>query len=141
MELETPSGVLSITLTQPTLIATLSRLADQPASPPAALSNAAAQKPAAVWNDKTFQEIAALAVTKNAVLVTGLNRDAQEWRKTEAGICALDLNTGKPLWRHALPADPVAWGLAIDRKGMIIVTLVDGRVMCFGPVERAERAT
>ena len=34
-----------------------------------------------------------------------------------------------------LPAAPVAWGLAVDRLGRIIVTLEDGRVLCFGADE------
>src|SRR5262249_28040007 len=89
------------------------------------------EKPAAVWTNNAFQEIAAVAVTKNALLVTGLNRAPKEPRKVDAGLSAIDLGDGKLLWKQPLPATPVAWGLALDRAGRIVVTLTDGRVLCF----------
>ncbi|HUT88979.1 MAG TPA: hypothetical protein VMY37_05765 [Thermoguttaceae bacterium] len=49
------------------------------------------------------------------------------------GITALGIQDGKPLWKHPLPAAPVAWGLAVDRRGRVLVTLRDGRVLSFGP--------
>ena len=114
MELETPAGVLAVT------ISSVARLGADPApkAPP-------------VWSDKTFQEIAAVAVTKNAVLVTGLDRDPKDWQKTNPGLTALSLADGKPLWKQTLPANPTAWGVAVERAGRIVVTLVDGRVVCF----------
>jgi hypothetical protein len=103
MELETPAGVFGVTTT------TISLLAAQadPKAPP-------------VWSDKPYQEIAAVAVAKNAVLVTGLDRDPKDPQKSTAGLTALSLE-GKP----------AAWGLAMDRGGRMVVALVDGRVICF----------
>ncbi len=72
-----------------------------------------------------------MAVTKNAVLVTGLDRDPRNYQQTTFGLTAVSLSDGKPLWKQPLPASPAAWGLALDRAGQIIVTLTDGRVMCF----------
>jgi hypothetical protein len=46
-------------------------------------------------------------------------------------LYALDVTTGDRLWKQDLPAAPAAWGLAIDRNGQMIVTLIDGRVICF----------
>jgi len=43
---------------------------------------------------------------------------------------ALEIKTGKVLWRHSLPAGPVRWGAAIDRHGQVLVSLRDGRVIC-----------
>jgi outer membrane protein assembly factor BamB len=39
---------------------------------------------------------------------------------------------GQALWTQPLPCEPVRWGLAVDRAGRVLVTLRDGRVMCFG---------
>jgi hypothetical protein len=47
-------------------------------------------------------------------------------------LYALDLETGKPMWKQSLPAAPISWGLAIDRTGQMIVSLIDGRVATFG---------
>jgi hypothetical protein len=32
-----------------------------------------------------------------------------------------------------LHAAPVAWGIAVDRNGWIVVSLQDGRLVCFSP--------
>lgn len=47
-------------------------------------------------------------------------------------VWALSLETGKRLWQESLPASPVPWGMAVDRRGRVILTLVDGRVVCVG---------
>jgi hypothetical protein len=41
------------------------------------------------------------------------------------------LADGKLMWKQPLPVGPVAWGLAVDRAGRIVVALLDGRVLCF----------
>jgi outer membrane protein assembly factor BamB len=123
MELETPSGVIAITTSpNPPQNSSLSRLAE--AVDPA-------QKPAALWTDKSCQEIAGLVVTKNAVVVSGVNRSPRQPNEAQPMLYALDVATGSPIWKQDLPAAPVAWGLAVDRSGQIIVTLIDGRVVCF----------
>jgi len=63
----------------------------------------------------------AIAVANNAVVVADASR-----------VTALELGSGKPLWQHPLPAAPVPWGLAVDRDGHVILTLVDGQVLCVG---------
>ena len=111
LELETPAGVLDV------------------ATARIALHAGDAKKPAWVV-DKPYGEIAAVAVGKNAVLLTGVDRDKQG-KVTASGLCAVQLSDGKILWRAELPAAPVAWGLAIDRGGQVIVTMTDGRVAAF----------
>src|SRR5262249_3223695 len=111
MELETPSGVISI---QTNRIAKQTPKADPKEKP--------------VWAASPFHEIAAIAAGKNALLVTGVNRD-KKGAVTYAGICAVNLEDGSTLWKETLPANPVAWGLALDRKGRIVVTLTNGRVV------------
>ena len=67
------------------------------------------------------EESVALALCKNAVVVA---------KKSE--IVAMNLQDGRILWTQPLPASPVPWGLAVDRDGRTIVTLEDGKVLCFG---------
>jgi outer membrane protein assembly factor BamB len=113
MELETPAGVLKIGM---------------PQQNPAGVSEL--KMPG--WSNPIFQEIGAVAIGKNAIVVTGLNRDKVNPDKFTAGIAALDIKTGKQLWREVLPAVPTAWGLAIADEGKrIVVTLLDGRVLSF----------
>ncbi len=115
LELEIPGGVIGVTETS------LARLVPQ-ADPK--------QKPQPLWTAELFFDTAAVAFGKNALLVTGVNRD-KKGAVTASGLCAVNLADGKLLWRAPLPAPPVAWGLALDRTGRIIVTLIDGRVLAF----------
>jgi hypothetical protein len=67
----------------------------------------------------------ALAVARNAVVIAD-----------SARIVAVELSSGKRLWSQKLPSAPVPWGMAIDRAGRVILTLVDGRVVSFGEQRR-----
>jgi outer membrane protein assembly factor BamB len=123
MELETPAGLLVLGMPQnnPAGVSEL-RMAPKNAGP----------KAKNLWSNPVFQEIAAVAIAKNAIVVTGLNRDKKDAQKIDAGIVALDPADGKMLWRHNLPGVPTAWGLAIASRGSdLVVTLMDGRVMAF----------
>ncbi len=68
----------------------------------------------------------AVAVTKNAVVIA----DASQ-------VTALELRSGKRLWSQTLPSAPVPWGMAVNGTGRVILTLVDGQVLCIG--RRLER--
>ena len=57
----------------------------------------------------------------------------QENNEIMFDAAAFELQRGTELWSHSLPVRPVAWGLAIDRDGCVIVTLKDGTITCFGP--------
>ena len=76
------------------------------------------QKP--LWQHDCPGSIA-VAVAKNAVLIA----DASH-------VTALNLSNGKQLWTQPLPAAPVPWGLAVNRTGRTILTLVDGQVLAIG---------
>ena len=119
MELETPAGVLVVGMPQ-----------QNPSGVSELRLTQGGAKGKNVWSNPVFQEIAAVAIAKNAIIVTGLDREKKNVDKIRAGIVALDINTGQPLWRYDLPATPTAWGLAVagDR---VIVTLMDGRVVAF----------
>jgi len=120
-ELECPTGTITVTTAGLALL-------------PSIRSEGAKYRP--LWTGKPFQENVAVAVGQNGVIVAGTNRSFVEPKVSpeEAyGIAALDINSGKLLWRHSLPAGAVRWGLAIDRLGRTLVALQDGRVLCYGP--------
>lgn len=121
MELETPAGVLVLGMPQ-----------NNPAGSSELRMTKAGGKGVNVWSNPLFQEIGAVAIAKNAIVVTGLNRDKKNAEKYSAEVAALDINTGVVLWRHPLPGVPTAWGLALAGAGdNIVVTLMDGRVLAF----------
>jgi outer membrane protein assembly factor BamB len=67
-----------------------------------------------------------MAVCKNAVLLA-----------TEAELVAMKPADGTVIWKQPLPKPPAPWGLAVDRAGRAVVTLTDGKVLCFGPSKGA----
>ena len=102
--------------------------------------------PVTTWDTGGFHETMGLALTPTAVLVVGqiavpaaaageAKQQAQPKNKPAAqqpkpAIAALDTSNGKTLWSHALPAPPTRWGLAVDYRGRVIVTLSDGSIVC-----------
>ncbi len=62
-----------------------------------------------------------IAVGKNAVAVA-----------TATQVLALNIADGTQLWSCPLAAPPVPWGIALDRRGSVLVACKDGRVRCFG---------
>ena len=77
-----------------------------------------AMKPA--WEFDCPRSVA-VAMCPNAVVIA-----------TPTEVTALSLQDARVLWKQALPAAPVPWGLAVNREGKVIVTLEGGRVLCFG---------
>jgi hypothetical protein len=73
-----------------------------------------------VWAQRVPGSVG-IAVGKNAVAVA-----------TASHVMAFGIADGKELWRCALPVPPVAWGIALDRRGDVLVSCRDGRVRCFG---------
>ncbi|MEO1999711.1 MAG: PQQ-binding-like beta-propeller repeat protein, partial [Planctomycetaceae bacterium] len=107
-------------------------------------------QPVSTWETGGFYETMGLALTPQAVLVVGQigalpsqtgaatdpapSKDQstpdRPLQKPQPAIAALDPSNGKTLWSHALPAPPTRWGLAVDHKARVIVTLADGRIVC-----------
>jgi outer membrane protein assembly factor BamB len=106
-----------------------------PPSTQVALATPDGGKGKQVWTVQPFSENAGIAITKNAVIVAGVDRKQNKDEKWEvtSGIVALNLADGKQLWRQPLPGLPVSFGVAVDRDGRILVSLQDGRVICLGP--------
>ena len=117
MELDSPAGVIAVNTDSVGLVS--------PKQPEGA------KKVATDWSAKPYQEISAIVIAKNAILVAGLDRDAKKATQTSPGLCAISLKDGSIMWKQPLPSNPVAWGLAQDRTGRIIVTTTDGRVLAF----------
>ena len=93
----------------------------------------AKNQPKFAWSAKPFLETNAVVIAKDAILVAGVDRTgAGDQVKSTGGIAAVALDGGKVFWKRALPAPPSGWGLAVDRDGRILVSLQDGRVVCFG---------
>jgi outer membrane protein assembly factor BamB len=84
-----------------------------------------------LWKDTGFARTQAVVLTPNAVIVAGELPAEQLDGPLRPAVVARDPNDGKPLWAQALPAPPQKWGLAIDRDGRIVLTLIDGRTVCF----------
>jgi len=90
------------------------------------------KRPEFVWSARPFQEVAAVAIAKDAIVVAGVDRAGKGTDvTTTSGVAAISLADGKVLWKQALPSPPVGWGVAIDREGRVLVSLRDGRVVCF----------
>ena len=79
----------------------------------------APKKPAALWEVHT-KPGRAVAVGRNAVVLA-----------TATELIAYDSVSGKTVWTKPLEKPPVAWGLAVNRDGAVIVTLEDGKVLGF----------
>ncbi|MGQ9574580.1 MAG: outer membrane protein assembly factor BamB family protein [Thermoguttaceae bacterium] len=47
-------------------------------------------------------------------------------------LVASELQEGRQLWAQPLPAEPVRWGIAVDARGRVFVSLRNGQVLAFG---------
>ena len=92
-------------------------------------------KPIGLWQNETFRDPQALALTNNMILVAGeigaVQPDPEKKEPVRYGLTALDLETGTTLWTADLPAAPVAWGVAVNHQGRVLVSLVDGQLLGF----------
>lgn len=89
------------------------------------------------WQAQPLNRSIGAAVTPGCVLVTGLRDAAEAGGTTTAHLVALDAADGQLRWSRPLPADPVPWGLAIDREGRVLVSLNDGSILCYASTHPA----
>jgi len=90
--------------------------------------------PMRTWRAEKL-EMYAFALSADAVVVLCGDGDRTQYVAVPSqtwSVKSLDRNTGSPLWEQELPGAPLLNGLCITRNGNVIVTLVDGRVLCFG---------
>lgn len=84
-------------------------------------------------------EAVSIVVAPNGVITTARYQDLTR-AKPQWFVTALNRENGHMILQQELPGDPLPGGLLVDRDGQTIVTLLDGRVVCYGPrQEVAER--
>jgi hypothetical protein len=74
------------------------------------------------------REVFALALARNAVIMTERDMNASAPCK----VVARDKYTGEEMWQVELPDEPRLGGLSVARSGNVLVTLVDGSIVCVG---------
>jgi len=84
--------------------------------------------PKAAWEQPVLAKTLGIVVTPNAAVAVGV----ADVGKPSYEVVAMDVETGKGLWKQQLPGGPVPWGIAVDRDGRVIVTCRDGSVLCYG---------
>ncbi len=94
---------------------------------PAQTVNDKPQRPT-LWQDKTGTRYHAFVVTPEILLAAG---DQPLNGSTRFTLSAIKIADGTVLWQKELPAPAVKGGLTLDDQQRILVTLTDGRVMCF----------
>jgi len=99
------------------------------------LTDALVADEAVLWQSNLGEssdfEAVALAVCPNAVVAVAKYQDKfrahPQWF-----VVAFDTQTGAPRWRQEIRGEPLPDGLLIDAKGQVILSMLDGRVVCFG---------
>jgi outer membrane protein assembly factor BamB len=74
----------------------------------------------ALWR-QTCKDSVAMALCKNCVIVAN-----------SSVVRALRLADGQALWEQPLDTAPVAWGIAVNRAGYVIISQQDGTIICLG---------
>jgi outer membrane protein assembly factor BamB len=76
-------------------------------------------------------EVVSLVVAPNGVVA--VVRQQQKARaQSQWYVVALNKNNGNLIWRHELRQTPLPDGLMVDRSGQVVVTMVNGNLICFG---------
>lgn len=91
-------------------------------------------RPKPIWTAGALgngKDTVSLAIAGNAILAVcevPVNRRI----RTEHFVFALRSENGSVLWKQRLPGPALPGGLLVDRSGRIVVTLLDGGVVCYG---------
>lgn len=75
-------------------------------------------------------ETVSLAVTPNAVVAVAKFQDLRR-AKPLWTLLVLASQNGRPMAQQPLQGDPLPGGLLIDRNGRVIVTMLDGSLVCY----------
>ncbi len=76
-------------------------------------------------------EAVSLAVCPNAVVA--VVQYQQKFRaQPQWFVVAFNTENGSTLWRQEIRAEPLPGGLLVDRDGQVVVTMVNGTVLCLG---------
>ncbi len=85
---------------------------------------------ARAWSMK-LATFAGCASTKDALLVLARLSEQEQGQVAPYRLLAINLLTGQTIFSQPLPATPVQWGLAIDARARVYVSMEDGRLTCF----------
>jgi outer membrane protein assembly factor BamB len=79
-------------------------------------------------------EVVSLAVCPDAVVAV-VKFQPRHQAYPQWSVAALRSQDGTELWfwRHNLPSTPLPGGLLVGREGQVVVTMLDGSVLSFGP--------
>jgi len=99
------------------------------------LATALQQDKAIRWQTDLNQpnkfEAISLVVCRNAIVAVvryqQRNRAHPQWY-----LAAFDNTNGNPLFQRELRSDPLPGGLLVDRSGQMVVTMLNGDLVCFG---------
>ena len=89
-------------------------------------------KPAILWEDKSRRKFNSFIVAPRLLVAAG-QAPSQEEKKPF--LAAVNVEDGSEVWREELPAAVVKGGTAVDHEARIIVSLQDGRILCFAAAE------
>lgn len=89
-----------------------------------------------VWEHAPGAKYNNFIVSPNVLLAAGQSAVAGQ---PGFFVSAVNLEDGSVIWREDLPAPAVKGGTAIDHNARIIVSLQDGRVLCYAEQDRVRR--
>ena len=84
-------------------------------------------QPKTLWEDKHGRRFTSFVVSSELLLATG----HPDKKPNSPFLVAIKIKDGADAWRHALPADAVKGGTAIDAEGRLFVALENGQLWCF----------
>ena len=87
-----------------------------------------------LWRDNKNRRFTSFIVSDDLLIATGHTDKLPD----QPFIVAINVADGSDVWRHYLPADTVKGGIAIDHQKRIFVSLENGQVHCFRPLEEPE---
>lgn len=89
------------------------------------------EAPSEIWKDTGNRRFTSFAVTDDTLLASG-HPDEDE---TAAFLVSINTADGSDNWIKAIPSLPVKGGTSIDRDGHLYLTLENGQLLCFAPVD------
>ncbi len=86
-----------------------------------------AQQPKKLWEDKRDRRFTSFVASSEFLLATGHPDKTPD----QPFLSAIKVTDGTDAWSHALPADAVKGGTAVDADGRVFVALENGQLWCF----------
>ena len=86
--------------------------------------------PDPIWHDTVNRRFTSFVVSDEMILAGG-HPDLQE---DSPFLVAIDATNGTDRWIAPLPSIPVKGGVSIGHDGRILVSMENGRLLCFKPI-------